>query len=123
LELVVTPGVADQLPVAVGSPIPSIKDEYYGPLVKVFEEFAASSPLIRQLEARHLPTLTQDTARFDHALLQRSLAIVTYPDGTKIFSSTSTFLRLCGHSQRMQELEWTPVNLLLPGRGNRLRVW
>jgi hypothetical protein len=47
---------------------------------------------------------------------------VTYPGGAEIFSSTSTFLRPYGHSQRMQELECALLNLWLPGCGNRLHM-
>jgi hypothetical protein len=66
LELFVIPGVADQLPVAVRSPIAPVKHEDQRSFPEGLVKIEGQQIVVRQLEVRNPPVLAWVAARLGH---------------------------------------------------------
>jgi hypothetical protein len=68
LELFITPGKADQLPIAVRSPVPPIEHENQRRLLEFLVQPERLPFLVRQLEVLHLLALARVSASLCHVI-------------------------------------------------------
>ena len=93
LELFVTPGVADQLPVAVRSPVSPVEHEDQRPLLEPLAEVERPSLLVRQLEVLHLLAVAQATARLGHFFSPGCFLFRIVPERACRYSGTHSSAR------------------------------